>query len=185
MSKTLNFFAADSDLSFVLRELEAKSDVKYVQAGLFRTSGCDEFASAIEIPNLGVASGPDQNQSPRYLIVSAKAEVHVEPIDQRRGGVLYAIDQRGNPASLAFHGGGVFDETCVIAGQIGTCNEDPFSLELMRNIAPIVRTNFSRIKSYYVGEKAKILMDRGFRLTADARMPEEYDLSVSSGGLID
>jgi hypothetical protein len=175
----VNLFAAESDLITLLSQFEAKVDVSYVRAGMFDGEIVVRFSSSAEIPELGVASSSDQNQCATFLIVPGDSEIRVRSIQQRRGGTRYAIDQLMNPSTLAFVAGGVFGESYVIAGQFGTCTDDPISLDLMRGLTNLVRGQFERIKSYFVGPKAKALMEQGYRLTPDARLSEEYDLVVS------
>lgn len=179
MSKSINLFAVESDMKLLLLELESVISIKYVRAGISDEPLVEIFTSVSEIPGLGEAHSPDQAQCPIFLILPSNTTVNVEPIEQRRGGVRYALDQRKNSASLALRLGGVFAECCVIAGQVGTCSDDPNSVELMRVVTRLTTKHFKRIRSYFVGPGAKELMEQGYRLTADARMPKEYDLALS------
>lgn len=178
MSKSLNFFATEADIKLVLIELESVVPVKYVRAGMSDNPDIETYSSATEIPRLGLANSPDQSQCDIFLILPVDIRVNVRAIEQRKGGVRFAVDQLKNPASLALRPGGVFDECCVIAGQIGTCTNNPNSIEMMRLATRLTRKHFERIHSYFVGPKARELMEQGFRLTADARMPKEYDLAL-------
>lgn len=179
MSKSMNVFAVESDIKLLLFSLESIVSVKYVRAGMSDEPAPEIYVSVADIPGLGEANSPDQAQCPVFLILPSNATIHVEQIEQRKGGVKYAIDQRKNSTSLALRLGGIFDDCCVISGQIGTCSGDPQSLELMRIVTRLTRKHFERIRSYFVGPRARELMEQGFRLTADARMPKEYDLALS------
>jgi len=52
---------------------------------------------------------------------SLRAEATPIPrsVPQKRGGVLYAIDQVVNPAPVVVKPGGLFEDSCTIAGQVG------------------------------------------------------------------
>ena len=179
MSKSINFFATESDMKLLLLDLESVVPVKYVRAGMSDNPAVETYPSATEIPGLGEANSPTQSLCPIFLILPANATVNVEAVEQRKGGVRFAVDQLKNPASLALRPGGVFNECCVIAGQVGTCTDNPNSIEMMRLVTRLTRKHFERIRSYFVGPRARELMEQGFRLTADARLSKEYDLALS------
>lgn len=176
-SNSLHFFATRQDLEKVIRGVESYRSLSYVNAGTFDSISQQALSSGLQIPNLGLASSGDQNQQPWYLVVDSGIEVHVEEIPQRRGGIRYAVDQKLNPQSVAFKPSGIFEDKCVVAGQIGTCSEDDISKEILNLFVKEMRNQFVRIKSYYVGKDAADLLDRGFRLTASVQRPVEYDLT--------
>ena len=180
MSKSIYFFATRSDLVPVLSAIEADLSIKYTKAGMFDDPEMTEFTSYTEIDSLGVAVANEQNHNPSFLIVPAELDVTVRAVQQRRGGTRYGIDQLENPSSVVLRSGGVYKDSCVVAGQVGTAADDgPISLKLVNRFAREIRKQFVRINSYYVGSEAKELMGKGYRLTSDARRPREYDLSES------
>jgi len=176
MSKSLNFFSTELDLKSLLVDFEQSFNVKYVRAGLFDDSNTSIYHSVNEIAELGTTSSPDQNQSPCYLILSAEEEIQVNPIEQRRGGTKYAVNQSNNPESVIVRTGGLYGGSCIISGQIGTCTTHLKSLDMMNELTRIMTKNFTQIKSYLVGKEARRFMTKGYRLTSDARMSDDYDL---------
>jgi hypothetical protein len=175
-SNSLHFFATRRDLEGVLQAIESYHPVVYVKAGISRLPEVQRVSSGLDIPGLGVATAGDQNQQQWYLVTEPRVEVEIESIPQRRGGMRFAIDQQKNPHSIAFRPGGVFKGKCIIPGQVGSCSENIASKELLNLFVKEFRRQFTRIKSYYVGEEAAQLLDSGFRLTFNARSPVEHDL---------
>lgn len=177
MSKNqLSFFATKADLDLLLRKLESARQFQYVLTGLFDSPSTVPMQSLLDASSLGCVALGDINQSPGYLVAGREISIEVRPVPQRRGGVKYAVDQTANPKTIAFRPGGVFDETCLIAGQVGTASDDSSSLELFQSFSKEIRHQFTKIKSFYVGKEAAALLDKGWRLTANAKSPALYDL---------
>jgi hypothetical protein len=129
----------------------------------------------VEIPNLGLARYGEQIQEDRYLVVDAATKVEARPVPQRRGGVLYAVDHIANPSAIWFRPGGLFQEHCLIGGEIlGVGNAE--SLALYRPFSRAVMAGFEKIKRFYAGPEASRLLHSGARLTLSAASPAEYDL---------
>ena len=82
-----------------------------------------------------------------------------------------------NPESVVFWPGGVFKDSCVIAGQIGTAMINPTAMELLNLFGREIRRQFKRIKSFFVGPEAERLLDAGYRLTHGIGTAEACDLA--------
>jgi hypothetical protein len=87
----------------------------------------------------------------------------------------YAIDQAEHPASITIHPGGIYQDRCLLAGQLGTIATDDDVLSLFRDYSSHLTKGFRRIRGYRVGREAMELANRGVRLTTGARAPVEYD----------
>jgi hypothetical protein len=72
--------------------------------------------------------------------------------------------------------GGLFEDSCLLAGQMGTVAEDDEALALFHDYSRAVTKGFGRVRGYLVGPDALVLLSRGLRLTTSARSPREYDL---------
>jgi hypothetical protein len=179
MSRTIHFFATKHDLESLIQAVESIRPFRYVKAGMSEVPETVVLASGLEIPNLGSAPSGDHNHEPWWLVIAPDVQVNVESIPQRRGGIRYAIDQRINPQSVIFSGGGVYEDSCVIDGNVGTCNDDPVSNEIVNLFAREIRRQFTRIKSFFVGREAEQLLDSGYRLTIGVNSSREIDLSKS------
>jgi hypothetical protein len=129
------------------------------------------------MPNLGIAMHGDQVHESSYLVADVDTQVAIREVPQRKGGSLYAIDQKANPRTIALRPGGVFKTVAIIAGEISTCTDDPISREMVNLFAREIRRRFKRIKSFYVGPEAEQLFDAGYRLTIGVNTPKEIDLS--------
>ena len=181
-SKSIHFFATKRDLEAILALVESQRHIKYTEAGMFDTPETTTFASGVQIPNLGLAPSGDHNLEPFWLITDANVKVEMEVVPQRRGGTRYGIDPGLNPESVVIWPGGVFKDSCVIAGQIGTSMINPTSMELLNLFARAIRRQFKRIKSFFVGPEAEQLLDAGYRLTHGVKTARECDLSRDDSG---
>jgi hypothetical protein len=176
-SKSIHFFATKSDLEPVIVAVESQRALIYTQAGMFDAPETNTFASGTQLPNLGFAPSGEHGFEPFWLIVDADKEVQVEVVSQRRGGSRYCIDQRLNPESIVIWTGGVFENSCIVAGQIGTAIFNKTSLELLNLFVRELRGQFERIKAFYVGPEAERLLDAGYRLTHGVGTARTSDLS--------
>ena len=113
-------------------------------------------------------------------MIDVGAKPKVRQVEQRKGGVKYFLDQLSHPESVVFRPGGVFGESeCIIDGQVGTVSDDKWSVDLYKVLLAEFKKQFTKIKSYYVGENAVERLNRGVRLTANVKSPLEYDLKVN------
>lgn len=172
----LQIFATGSDMRSLLAAIESQRPLRYVLTGASATPAPEFFDSSEDLPNLGLAVVGDQSREPSYLVIDKAEGVEARPVRQRRGGVLYFVDQQLNPRSIVLRPGGVYRQTFIIAGQVGTISANGESQKLIRAFKNDIKKQFSRIKSYYVGHDAALAFDGGMRLTTSTRAPVEYDL---------
>ena len=173
--ETTHFFATRDDIEPGLRSAERIRPVKYVLSGFMGGPEVEILASGLAIPHLGVNLRGRPTVEQRYLVVDAASPVQVRAVPQRRGGGLYAADEVANPSGIFFWPSGLFQERCLIMGQVDGFG-DPQSLNLYRTFARRVLKGFARIRGTYVGPEAEHLLDGGARLTQDASAPVECDL---------
>lgn len=172
-----HFFATKEDSVSLLRPIEDGRQLQFVRTGLFDTSELDVTPSLAVAPGLGLAPSGNTVLEPTYLVAPRSLPIQVRPVPQRKGGIKYAVDQLVNPKTIAFHPGGVFQEGCLISGEISTAApDDPDSMELMKLFLKAIRRQFTKVNAYYVGKRAEELLDAGWRLTATVRAPVLYDL---------
>jgi hypothetical protein len=161
--KQVPIFATQNDLLKVIGGVDAVRPLMFVTAGLF-----DQSVPQISDDLLPLTS---------YLVVDKGLKIAVRPIQQRRGGSKYAVDQLTNPDSVVLSTGGTLDADRLLAGQMGTASESEISTELYTLFAKSVHRHFQRIKSYYVGPEAVRLLDEGMRLMPTESGPPSYDLT--------
>ena len=171
----IHFYATRADLEPGLARAEANRPLKYVLSGLFAGSEFNETNTAAVLPQLGLAERGDVNRQPFYLVVDASHVVQVRAVPQRRGGVLYALDEVANPASVIFVPGGL-NGNCVVVGKIMVPG-DPRAHELSATFTPHVLRGFSRCGMYRIGPEARQLWESGYRLTHDALADPQFDLA--------
>lgn len=173
------FFATKEDLFPVLQRIEEKRTLKYVLTGLHFSPELTSFDSALDIPNLSIASSESAISGDGYLVVERTERVNMRPVPQNSGGIRYAVDQLENPGTIIFLPGGIFGENVLLYGRVATASSHPDSLALCRLFSASLKKSFSKIKSFYVGSAARKLLDQGCRLTLAVQTPREYDLSLS------
>lgn len=175
-SRQIAFFATGSDLVAVLGEIERKRPLQYVTAGLFDSPKFQALGSLADAADVGRVTSGDPNLTTSYLVADRAMTIHARRVVLRNGGVKHAIDQSSNASTVALRPGGLFGDNCLIAGQLGTASDDDVSLDLLNNLTKALKRQFRRVKSFYVGVEAGLLLDRGFRLTGNAKSPPLYDL---------
>jgi hypothetical protein len=182
VSKYIHLFAAIDDLVPVLREVEAKHPVKYVRMRSNPTGGVEEFASAVDLPDLGRASAPSAVGCDSYLVTGRDLAVHPRRIVSNDGTVWFAIDQVLNPDTVEISPGGIWEDDVVLSGRVATLPGSEYADTLVRAYRNAVRKHFVRIRAFWVGPRARSLLDAGKRLTMAVQSPREYDLAPESVG---
>lgn len=176
MSRATQTYATKNDWAECLRLIEAQRPLAYTVSGLFDADHRETFISVDAIPEFGIAGMPNAILEPCYVVCDSDRQIQSREVPQRRGGVKYAIDQKLNPFTVGLRPGGLLHQDMLIAGQLGTCTEDPTGIELHKLIIRELKRRFVRIKSYWVGPEAVNLLDRGGRLTASDTPNTTFDL---------
>jgi hypothetical protein len=171
-----SFFATKSDLESLLRTVESEGRLQFVETGLFDSPDVRPIRSLLGVPGLGQLSVGDHNLGTCYLVADQDVSITSRAVPQRRGGMKYAVDQDGNPKTIAFRPSGTFGDNVLIDGQVGTVSDDPSSLALFHLFRNEIRRRFTRVHEFYLGKESGELLDRGWRLTANVRSPTSYDL---------
>jgi hypothetical protein len=175
MSKQISFFATPSDVFTILKHVEGKKTLKYVQAGRFKSPAPIVFSRFDDIPDLGVASQESAINCTRYLVSSQATDIKPRQI---ASDPPYAIDQLVNPGTVIFRAGGLWKNEILISGNVGTGSNDAASLEIMKLFASAFKKLGAKVKSYYLGPEAEKLWKQGKRLTDAVQSPAEFDLSA-------
>ncbi|MGO8836720.1 MAG: hypothetical protein ACLQQ0_04805 [Limisphaerales bacterium] len=171
----VNFFATAADLEALLRVIETKEELQFVRTGLFDVPIQNRLLTLFDA-DLGIAVKGDNNQEASYLVAYRIDSIQTRTVPQHGGGVKYAIDQQANPKTIVFRPGGVFSDACIIAGHMGTTSEESASLALFKLFSNEIKRQFVKVKSFYAGNKAVELLDKGWRLTGSVNSPPSYDL---------
>jgi len=171
MSKQILFFAVKNDFIKILKKFEKNTNVCYISMGLF-----DEIPTNINSLlhpdlNIGFVKNGDWNHNDSYLIYPSHFEPKIESIEQRRGGIKYAVDQSNNKDSILILLGGDFEKRTIIASRISSISNSDFSKKSISLLNKIIKSEFKKINNFYVGPEALEYMKRGFRLTASVNSP--------------
>jgi hypothetical protein len=179
-SKLVFYFADDSDLSKYIRQLDSSvSKVEFYKAGMFDTPE-PEFGMSLSemIKNETIHS--DWNHNTKVLVLPTHIDLVIRKVPQRNGVIRYAIDQREHPSSIILKIGGIHSEGILIAGAIGTINNDEISISLFKEFTAVLKKQSKKIGSFYVAEGAYEKLKNNWRLTTNSRSPKEYDLSLTA-----
>ena len=173
------FFTLLSDIEMILRKVEASYDIHYFKTGMFDNRDIPHYASIFEAPNIGFTLSGDWNRINNYLVMPKDTSLDIQEYPQRVGGIGYGVDQAGNPQSIVLKLGGIYreKEDILVGGRIGTISESKFSLDIFKLFTSLVRKEFKRIGSFYVGKSAEEKLKAGWRLVTDENSPKEYDLA--------
>lgn len=177
-SSDCNFFATAEDILKVLRAVEAPYPLRYVLCGLFDESERTVFHGFSSLPALGCAQSGQSHLEPTFLVLPQGATFKVRTVAQRRGGNKYAVDQQANPGTVTIRPGGMYNNSALIAGMVGTIHDDEKAAQLMKAFSSALKRDFTKMKAYLVGPEAKKLHGLGMRLTHSAYAPAEFDLSA-------
>ena len=176
MSRAVHYFAARRDLIPVFIAVESKSPLQYIWSRMSDTPDILRLRTYQEIPSIGIAMTGDSNSEPFWLASDVDVAISVEAIPQKQGGTRYVADQRMNPQTVVLTLGGVFRDIGVIPGEVSTCTTDPDSRRLLELFRKEIKKHFVRIREYWVGPEAEILLDSGYRLTPAVSAPTFCDI---------
>lgn len=174
--KRIQIFATKLDIVPLLWEIEEERPLQFVLSGISYSPDIEAMQSLADMPMLGNAEVGASIQLPSYLTADREALIKVRPIPQREGGTQYAVDQMANPQTIVFRPGGIYQGEILLAGAMGTISADVKSSEIFKLFTKVIRSQFTKIKSFYVGNDAMQLLRAGWRLTVNAQSPALYDL---------
>ena len=166
MSKQLPLFATENDISLLVEEVGNVRPISLAVMGLF-----DQAQPQVLVDPKQV------RQLTSYLAFEQGLGVVPRPVPQRNGDIKFAIDPMDNPRSIVLRCGGHLDAGRLTAGDISVATGNEQAEELFGIFSKIVRRQFHKIRSYYVGAEAAHLLDQGCRLTPTAKSPPLYDLT--------
>jgi len=180
-SKQIMFFITKSDIERILKEIEEAFDIQYFLMGLFDSPDIVHYNSIFDDPRIGLTSFGDWNLIDRYLIIPKNIALDIREVEQRKGGIKYAVDLLNNPKGIELKLGGVYTEKdgVIVGGRVGVTSNDPFSLDFYNSFSKKVKKEFKRIGTSYVGKGTEEKLDAGWRLVTSINSPEAYDLVKS------
>lgn len=175
--KIINVFATQADWCKLLSRIEEQLEISYVRGGS-QIGPPRRVETHEKLEGLGFANSGNLNTEVGFLCLCKDTNIEIRSVEQRNGSRMNLIDQQMNPDTVAIKAGGTFGSNVIVAGQIGTISESEWSLRAYSAFEKEICKQFKKVKSYYVGDQAHKLLRDGWRLTANVRAPEEYDLSL-------
>jgi hypothetical protein len=170
-----HFFATRADQIALLRAVEARIPLKYVVSGLLPSREPVIYYVGTDIPTLGAARHENAINGDSYLVMGTAEEFFIKDVRQKSGDMKYLISQEGNQNTAIFLHGGFFDKV-LLYGKIGTVWETDKSLEIYSSFVSVIKEQFLKIGSYYIGKGAGEFLKEGGRLTQAVQSPRDYDL---------
>lgn len=175
--KQLSFYATKNDLLKTLEAAASKVGFCYACVSPIEGGSPVLYETAEVIPDFSTALYGDLNKETFCLLIPPGVDPKTRNVEQRNGSIKYFFDQHSHPESVVLKPGGVMNGSeCIIAGQIGSASQDQWSDSLYKIVSASLRKQFTKIKSFYVGQEALEKFNQGFRLTPSIKSPIEYDL---------
>lgn len=169
------FYATREDLIPAIQRIESARTLQYTLTGMFETPNPIRFASAFDIPDLGLSRYGDKIGDDWFLVMDRKETIYVEEVEQIAGGVLYDIGLMNNPTAFSFQPGGRFGDQTLIIGSVGTGTHDSSSLTLCKWFWNHLKREFVKVRDCYLGNEAHKMLKQGWRLTESSQSPSSYD----------
>jgi hypothetical protein len=170
------FFATGADLLLVLRHLEQKFELQYVEEGLLAGVRPEIWKTASDLPHFGEATRDQEIGCEPYLITKSDAQVQILSSEMWSGKLRHDVYPSTNPESVLLRGGGRWQNGPLISGHLIASSEADLPRKMMNAARASVRKHFTRINAFWVGPEALALFRSGTRLCTAIQSPPEYDL---------
>src|SRR6266581_4394341 len=135
----------------------------------------ETFTAGAELPNLGKASSDSAINSDSFLVAGRPVPIKMRRVKAAAGAERLYVDQLDNPDTVVLTPGGIWGTDIVLHGRVTTVSESGASQELMKEFHGTFRRRFTKIKAFFVGPKAVVLLEAGKRLTISAQSPRDFD----------
>lgn len=178
-SKQVVFFTLKEDIEQLICSIESKYDIQYHKTGLMDNKNIPLYKSISDISEFGYVSFGDWNKIDSYLVMQKGTVLNIRKVSQRIGGEKYAVDQMLNPDSIEIKIGGIYKnvDKVVVAGRVATISDSKISNELYKLYTTMIKKEFKKIGTFYVGKNAEEKLKLGWRLVTNEKSPKEYDLA--------
>ena len=125
--KQTMFFALSDDLLPVLEEIERDFDIEYVLMGRFEANHAERYSSLSEVPNIGMTDWGSWAGLDRGFMIIPKDSLCIEEFPLSKGGAVFLVDPKMNPASIELTTGGIYTKKgkVLVAGRVATNSDVP------------------------------------------------------------
>jgi len=169
MGNALELFATTSDL------IESLSPVEQVQPVQYCAISSNEPTAAPVESIAALASKIDEARESHWLVTRAGVTLHARRVTTREGNVWYSFDQSQNPDSVLLYTGARQGKV-LTPGRISTGSAGPEAQSLFRLFRKWYKKRSQRVRSYWVGAEALVMLRSGYRLTCNETASPIYDL---------
>lgn len=178
MSSEMRFYATRDDWVTLLCCMERNIEIHYMRSGACPLGQIPaRYESCLEIPNLGFSTTPSSISSATYIICNKRLLLTPRQVGSGEHRRL-TYDQLENPETVTFTPGGIWGNKVLIFGRIATVSNSLFSQSFFKIIKKIVRKEYKKAQSYWVGPNARRLYLSGYRLTIAEQTPPKFDLKI-------
>lgn len=146
-SEQLMFHATESDITPILSHIENTFDIMYVKMGMFDEKKVIFYNRYSEIEELGYTENPFYLSSPNsFMILEKNMDIIIRDIPQRKGGILYAVDQKENPKSIELTLAGIYTEgtNTLVMSRTACTSEDTFSKSVYKELTKNIKKAFNK-----------------------------------------
>jgi hypothetical protein len=182
MSRRVWFFAVRDDLLRVLDRVERTVPLTYralVNSWEpdFGPANVPTFSSAAELPGLGIAGEGDHISQPHYLVMPAASPFKLW---ERRIGerVRRGVYPEGNPDSVMFYPGGLYDGVCLVGGEFSIGLPRRPGFDLLSTLRRALKAECEWVPDTFVGPGARESAEAGVRLVGSTRQKPEVDFPL-------
>ena len=143
MSRHNAFFATRQDSLHLLRNVEEREPLRYVQWGHYPSPEAPTYERASDISDLGVARIGRKGEN-RYVVFPPTSALTFDK-SEGAGVIRYEPIPRTDSPYVFFHSGGLFGDECLITGYIGTSSESREGIRFFDRFYRALRTRFVRV----------------------------------------
>jgi hypothetical protein len=170
------FFATRQDQLPGLLRLEAELKLQYALMGMFESREPTVFASAADLPDLGVVEDGHYMQTPCYMVLPKGKPIQIRTVPQKAGGVLYDVGLFINPTPISFRPSGRFGRQVIIPGRVDSKVGNKTSLALAQTFWQALTKGYVKVGRYAIGPEARQFLEQGGRLTPADQCPPDMDV---------
>jgi hypothetical protein len=180
VSKQCHFYSTRDDLLAVTERVERSLPIKYIRFGHVTELPPETFKSAAQIPNLGAATHESAVGCEKFLVADSLLAIRSRQLNTLAGVNRFTIDQLHNPNTVVLNPGGLWKGEILLHGNVAAAHNTEVSSSLMKLFRSAIKSEFKRVRAFWVGPQALEMLKCGKRLTLAEQSPREYDLKVEA-----
>lgn len=176
--KTIQFFLSETEQRDLLKIIENKNTIYYVECGHFEINkiikyhSIDEFLPMIK-PHIG------EHLYSSWIILPQNIDFVFEHADVLGEKVVTVYPLHGNESAIVYHPGGIYKETNVIHGEFCILSNNTEMTDVFKQIRTSLGKMSIKKSSYFIGKETYNNKNKYNRfITISVKSPIEYDLKL-------